>query len=234
MTTIPPFDWPVPDDDDLLSAGAATIRALAAAIAADLVARTPEAQGSLFLGEIRTFAAEALVPDNWLVCDGRTIPEQHPDLIAAIGPTTPDLTDRVPMGGGTPGEAGGANEATLALANLPAHAHTMAHTHTINHGHLGNVTGSGGSHTHTLAMTSSVSTNAHPPTGQGSGSVTTTSSAAVGTAAAHTHTVTVPSFTGSSGASSAASTGSAGSGTAVDTTPAHVRVVFAIYGGPPA
>ncbi len=47
-----------------------------------------------FTGEIRMFSGAAgSIPDNWLLCDGSAIPIDGTwaDLIALIGPNTPDL-----------------------------------------------------------------------------------------------------------------------------------------------
>lgn len=85
------------------------------------------------VGEIRALAHLAL-PAGWLACDGAEVSrEQHAALFAAIGTaygdgdgvTTfalPNLLGRV-MRGAAPGDTGGADSVTLAVEQLPSHAH---------------------------------------------------------------------------------------------------------------
>ena len=166
--------------------------------------------------------------------------------------TLPDMTDRVGMGGGTLGATGGANSVTLATANLPSHSHSIdhdhgssttgagdAHSHSISHTHTVTV-GSDGSHAHEERYINTVSANAgtysmmrpygwsgtsqngntSPSSHSHSGNTGNPSSANSGSESTHTHAFDMPAYTGNSG--------NAGSGTAVTTTPAHVRVNFFI------
>jgi microcystin-dependent protein len=166
--------------------------------------------------------------------------------------TLPDMTARTPMGGGTLGATGGANSVTLATGNLPSHAHT------VNHDHGSSNTGAGTSHAHTIAHTHTVTVgpdgshqheerylntisanagtysmmrpygwsgtsqngNSSPSSHSHSGNTGNSSAADSGSESSHTHAFDMPAYTGNSG--------NAGSGTAVDTTPAHLRVNFFI------
>ena len=111
----------------------------------------------------------------------------------------PSMDDKVAMGGGTLGASGGSNSITLAEANLPPHAHDMSHGHTQD------------PHNHSISFSLG---GAVTPAGSGqfcaSSSNTSTGSA-------------TPAIHALSG-----STGAAGSGTAVDSTPAHVRMKWLV------
>lgn len=81
------------------------------------------------VGEVTMwFGAKADIPAGWLPIDGTAIPAEYPDLIALVGPTLPDFTDRFPIGAGTKalGTTGGAPSVTLAANNLPPHVHGIA------------------------------------------------------------------------------------------------------------
>ena len=87
------------------------------------------------VGEIRALAHLTL-PTGWLACDGAEVSrEQHAALFATIGTaygagdgvTTfalPNLLGRV-MRGAAPGDTGGADSVTLAVEQLPSHAHDV-------------------------------------------------------------------------------------------------------------
>lgn len=126
----------------------------------------------------------------------------------------------------TPELVGGAKTITLAAANMPAHTHTgpshthagAAHTHTIAHTHPithdhGSVTATtaiSAAHAHAFAainMATDATNNGNIPRGAGGTNTTFPTDSEAG----HTHTVAVnlPSFSGNSGASSAASSGAA-------------------------
>ena len=142
------------------------------------------------------YGAKADCPAGWLVMDGSAIPAQYADLIALVGPTLPDMTDRFPVGAGNKalGTSGGAPTKTIGVANLPSHSH-----------------GAG-----TLTAGSSGSAHEHGvPRGTGTGSSANRSVAANTTAAADGATT-------SSGAHShnvTGSTGDTGSGTPLDVMP---------------
>jgi microcystin-dependent protein len=202
-------------------------------------------------GDIKATIATT-APTGWLMLDGQSIINANalvPNLWAVapaawkVGSTLnlPNAADCTLMAGGTLGSIGGANSRTLVIANLPVHAHTIAHTH--EH-----------PHTHTIAHNHTASTSTDPEhnhvvprrlgaTGGGDG-VAAAAGALVGGntfttngANAHGHTVSVGgSSAGSSGQPSDATTGgastgnsgNAGSGTALDTTPKHLRVNYII------
>lgn len=96
-----------------------------------------------YIGDIRPWP-HPVPPDGWLSCDGSLLPiAQFETLFILIGTTyggdgeetfaLPDLRGRFPMGRGqgpglTPREVGaqlGTESETLALAQLPAHAHPV-------------------------------------------------------------------------------------------------------------
>jgi microcystin-dependent protein len=112
----------------------------------------------------------------------------------------------------------------MAHTHTIAHTHTMAHTHPINHDH-GNFVSSGPTvqHTHGLSMRQ---TNTPGTTGssmQANTAGTTTAQDTGVDTPPHMHNINVPSFVGTSGASSAASTGassaaSSGASSATETS----------------
>ena len=91
-----------------------------------------------FLSEIRIMAFD-YAPQGWALCNGQILPiNQNQALFALLGTTyggngqttfaLPDLRARIPMhfgGGHTLGEAGGQDNHTLTLAELPSHAHVL-------------------------------------------------------------------------------------------------------------
>lgn len=132
----------------------------------------------------------ANIPAGWSLCDG------------AGG--TPDLREKFVMGAPAatePGDTGGANSKTLAVANLPSHTHAK--------GSL--VADSGGYHRHGIATWEAdggtVQIMRH--TGQPGTRLDLTSLYAD----AHPHTIS-------------GSTASAGSGTAFDNRPAYYEIAF--------
>ena len=95
------------------------------------------------IGEIRLFAGFA-APSGWAFCDGQLAQiNQNQSLFSVLGTryggdgvTTfalPDLRGRVPIHAGTGpglstrsiGDKGGAEEATVALSEMPAHSHRL-------------------------------------------------------------------------------------------------------------
>lgn len=100
----------------------------------------PQATPVSFVGEIRLWSgATTNIPKGWALCNG------------ANG--TPNLMDRMVIGAGNlyaVGNTGGAAATTLALANIPAHAHGVndpGHNHTLNDpGHAHGVSDPGHSH----------------------------------------------------------------------------------------
>ena len=96
-----------------------------------------------YIGEIRMFAGN-YAPENWALCDGRTLPiSQNEALYSLLGTTyggngsttfgLPDLRGRLPigMGQGTGlinrplGQQTGVETVTLTESNLPAHNHAF-------------------------------------------------------------------------------------------------------------
>jgi microcystin-dependent protein len=94
-----------------------------------------------FVGEIRIFAGN-FAPAGWLFCDGQLLPiSENETLFQLIGTTyggdgqvtfaLPDLRGRIPVHQGTMpggptfviGQAGGAEDVTLAVNQIPAHSH---------------------------------------------------------------------------------------------------------------
>lgn len=97
-----------------------------------------------YLGEIKMFAGD-FAPRGWEFCDGRLVPIDEYDALFSLlgtiyggdGSTTfrlPDLRGRVPVhsgeGPGLPtvrlGQQGGAEDVTLTVDELPAHAHPFS------------------------------------------------------------------------------------------------------------
>src|SRR3954471_20845544 len=92
-----------------------------------------------FVGEIRIFAGN-FAPVGWAHCDGALLSIAENDVLFNLigttyggdGQTTfalPDLRGRVPVHRAADlavGQAGGAEEVTLSVAQLPAHGHGFA------------------------------------------------------------------------------------------------------------
>jgi microcystin-dependent protein len=137
---------------------AETIRSLVQRITSlERAAATPAAAPSGGGNPTGTYitGAWATAPDGYLMM-GTSVPNAdtaHPDLWAIVpaswksGTTLnlPDMDDRTLMGGGTLGDVGGSNEATIDAANLPLHLHDMDHNHP-----AGTTGGQSADHTHTV------------------------------------------------------------------------------------
>lgn len=95
------------------------------------------------LGSIHMFAGN-FAPKGYFLCAGQLLPiNQYAALFSILGTTyggngtsnfqLPDLQGRAPIGAGNgqglspvvPGEAAGANAATLLVSNMPAHNHLI-------------------------------------------------------------------------------------------------------------
>lgn len=99
--------------------------------------------GDWFVGEIRDFSFNRVVPSGWLPCDGRTLPiNQNAALFSLLGTTyggdgrvtfaLPDLRGRVAVGRNPAkndyllGKQGGVEKVSLTAAQLPTHNHNVA------------------------------------------------------------------------------------------------------------
>ena len=91
-----------------------------------------------YVGEIRMFAGN-FAPAGWMFCDGAIVPiSENETLFNLIGTTyggdgqstfaLPDLRGRIPLHQGNGfilAETGGAEEITLTVNQIPAHAHPL-------------------------------------------------------------------------------------------------------------
>src|SRR5947207_2409719 len=91
-----------------------------------------------YVGEIRMFAGN-FAPAGWMFCEGQLLPiSENETLFQLIGTTyggdgestfaLPDLRGRLPIHFGNGfilAETGGAEEITLTVQQIPAHAHPM-------------------------------------------------------------------------------------------------------------
>mgnify|MGYP000848338741 FL=1 len=91
-----------------------------------------------YVGEIRMFAGN-FAPAGWMFCEGQLLPiSENETLFQLIGTTyggdgqstfaLPDLRGRIPLHQGNGfilAETGGAEEITLTVNQIPAHAHPM-------------------------------------------------------------------------------------------------------------
>src|SRR5439155_9230170 len=91
-----------------------------------------------YVGEIRMFAGN-FAPAGWMFCEGQLLPiSENETLFNLIGTTyggdgqstfaLPDLRGRVPLHQGNGfilAETGGAEEVTLTVQQIPAHAHAL-------------------------------------------------------------------------------------------------------------
>ena len=91
-----------------------------------------------FVGEIRMFAG-SFAPAGWMFCNGQTLPISENEVLFQLIGTTyggdgeetfnlPNLQGRIPLhqgGGFQLAEAAGAEEVTLTVQQIPAHAHPL-------------------------------------------------------------------------------------------------------------
>jgi len=91
-----------------------------------------------YVGEIRMFAGN-FAPAGWMFCEGQLLPiSENETLFQLIGTTyggdgestfaLPDLRGRLPLHQGNGfvlAETGGAEEITLTVSQIPAHAHAL-------------------------------------------------------------------------------------------------------------
>src|SRR4029077_12376288 len=105
-------------------------------------------QGLVPIGGIQMFGG-ATAPANWLLCQGQSLTTAAPydKLFAVLGYAhggsggnfnLPDLRGKFPLGAGPSnalGSTGGSYTVTIAIGNLPVHAHSIidiAHGHGVN------------------------------------------------------------------------------------------------------
>lgn len=120
------------------------------------------------------------VPESYVVCDGRTLSSAQQDINPGGSYTVPDLRNKFILGAdptkaatsvgdytvtgpaGAPGPRGslGANNKTLAVADLPSHTHNFSMSTNGAHQHIGASTTPVGTHSHTATI-STVGTHSH-------------------------------------------------------------------------
>jgi microcystin-dependent protein len=148
------YGWVMPADHGSLATWGAKLNADLQAIDAQVHANQTAIQiGSTIIGEIKMFGGTT-APDNWLLCDGSSIPRAAPydKLFAVIGASfgsvdsssfnLPDFGARSPIGVGMAtfgpvavGAAGGESAHILVEAEIPGHTHPIEdplHTHPIS------------------------------------------------------------------------------------------------------
>lgn len=91
-----------------------------------------------YVGEIRMFAGN-FAPAGWMFCEGQLLPISEYDILFNLINTTyggdgqstfalPDMRGRIPLHAGnefTLAEAGGVEEVTLTINQIPAHTHAV-------------------------------------------------------------------------------------------------------------
>jgi microcystin-dependent protein len=201
-------------------------------------------------GEVRHFL---IAPSEvaWLLMDGSLKnPAMYPDLFTVLGTafggdgvTTfgiPNAIGAVVRGATSYGPLAGSDTVSLAIANLPAHAHGAGtHIHTMPHTHKVNPPATStdeDTHKHDLFMnTTGGGWNGAVARGANDAGVSQTSGQAI-VNDTHSHNINIAEF--DSGASSAASTGqsagqtaSVGSGTPATIIPRHLPALPFVYAG---
>lgn len=193
--------------------------------------------GTIIMGGWGTAPRGYLLLDGSLITNGATfyrdLATVYPSWVSGANLQLPDMTGAVPLGGSPTGVVAGSMSVMLTAANLADHTHGIDHQHTMAHDHSidpPNTSTTSDSHSHTYWS---------PGANKFVGNAIQTDAAAVRFSAntssdSHSHTVNIAAFT--SGGSSAANTGGAtpptsggtGTPTAVDITPKHMTVMFAV------
>jgi microcystin-dependent protein len=257
-TTTANYGWQMPDPGGSANTWGNTLNATTQAIDHQVFTN---AQAGVPVGAIAMFGG-ATPPANWLLCQGQSLATvgTYAALFAvlqyAFGGSganfnLPNLQGVFPLGAGSSnalGSAAGSYSYTIALANLPPHAHPIAdvaHNHGVNQwAHLHNV--ATGSHAHVIAtgghshsLTAQVLTpNAGGNAAAGSGwGFTTVGTNSVGNLGGNTDTagnLGGNTDTQTSGISLNASgtglstTQAVGSGAAISIVPSYVAINFII------
>jgi microcystin-dependent protein len=149
-TTTVNFNWKMPDPGGSANTWGATLNATTQAIDAHVFANQQAANaGQAPVGSVTMFGGPT-PPTGWLLCNGQTLAQTgaYAALFAIIGTAfnvgavaagnfmLPNLQGVFPLGAQATnvlGSAGGSYFNTIAVGNLPLHAHPItdvAHTHT--------------------------------------------------------------------------------------------------------
>ena len=176
-----------------IDSGAVTLVKLAAAVANALVP----------VGTINAYAG-VTAPTGWLLCNG-TSTSGYTALAALVGATTPDLQGHTLVGKGSAPFDG------ALLSKFGSTTSTAAHTHAIDHDHPPRDTaGQSTGHTHGqlvgLISYAAGDLQAVVTTPVGSAAAVDTAYSTGGNSIDHAHNLDMPSFAGTSGASSVGAT----------------------------
>lgn len=109
-------------------------------VPADMQALALALDGGSFMAPIGSIFLWAVLnpPAKWLICNGNPIDPEYATLIGLIGPNTPDLRDKLPIGASAtkPVRSSGGSD-VLTEAQLPAHRHARGTLVVANHNHQG-------------------------------------------------------------------------------------------------
>jgi microcystin-dependent protein len=166
-TQTPNYKWVKPDIGGDASTWGNVLNATTDAIDSTVYANQ---QAGVPIGAVTMFAG-ATPPSNWLICDGSSLATTgtYAGLFAAIGYAyggsagnfnLPNLQGSFPLGAGASnalGSSGGTSSVSIAIGNLPVHAHPITD---VVHSHVG----SQSPHSHAIVTGShshSISTGSH-------------------------------------------------------------------------
>ena len=105
----------------------------------DLGASAAPSGGTVQIGTVVAYYGK-VVPDTWLLCDGKPIPAQYNTLIGMIGNSTPNLCGRTLIGSGTGQDSNGLTQSfalggfggeythRLNEKEIPAHSHNITYS----------------------------------------------------------------------------------------------------------